>query len=154
MKSLHWKDLDESALKKALTHDFFPEDIDDIERAYDEQPISPARECQNLRMEKKIQNQEWILNYFLEANEHTVTAPANFISETEEDIPQRVQSLDMDNLELGTNDVGITKHESDLFATDSPCEASPRISHHTQCISLRNSPPLLVVADNGPFREM
>jgi hypothetical protein len=116
--------------------------------------MSSAKECNNQRMSKKNQNQESILNYFLEANEHIVTAPANFISETEEDIPQRAQSLDLDNLELGTHDVGMTKHESDLFATDGPYEASPRISPHTQCISLRTSPNFLVEFDNGSLGEM
>jgi hypothetical protein len=155
MNSLGQKDSKKSALIKTLSYDFFPENIDDIERAYDEQPISSAKECRNQRMIKKNQNQESILNYFLEANDYTITEPPNLICLTEQDIPQKYQSLDLDNLDYGgTHDVGMTKQESPLGVTDSPCEASNKNSHLNQTTSLRVIPAPLLECDNESWPEM
>jgi pantothenate synthetase len=155
MNSLGQKDSKRSVLIKTLTYDFFPENIDDIERAYDQQPFSSALECRNQRMIKKNQNQESILNYFLEANEYSITESANLISETEQDTLQKHQSLDLDNLDYGeTHDVGETKQESPLGVTDIPCEASNKNSHLGQTTNLRAIPAPLPECENESLPEM
>jgi pantothenate synthetase len=155
MNSLGQNDSKKSVLIKTLTYDFFPENIEDIERAYDEQPNPSAIECRNQRMIKKNQNQESILNYFLEANEYSITEPPNLISETEQDILQKHQSLDLDNLDYAeTRDIGETKQESPLGVTDSPCEAITKNSHLGQTTNLKAIPAPLLECDNESLPEM